>query len=197
LNKLSTLSIIIKNLGVKSILDVGCRDGKLKDFLDPVIQYYGNDLIQSENVHFLGDILIIDIHMKFDCVVAIDILEHTDNPYLVSEKLLNLADRFLIINLPNTYDLKSRVKFFFTGHLGGKYTFLEHNQTDRHRWLMNHNEIIRFYKSFAFKYDLTMELAEIKYGGGERTFVSALFKILRLLPASLSTASIIGIFKLS
>lgn len=189
----------INNLNIKSLLDVGCRDTILKKYINQNIQYFGNDLFQNElhTVNYLGDILTIEIPPKsFECVTALDILEHTDDPYSIFDKLAGISSKYLIINLPNCYDLKSVWKFVVKGHLGGKYKFDVRNQLDRHRWLMNYKEIENFYFSKAKENEYMVTIIPLYYGSDKLTFTSIFGKLLRyVLPKRFTTSSVVGLFE--
>jgi hypothetical protein len=89
-------------------------------------------------------------------VIALDVVEHVDNPYELMEKLISLADRYLLISLPNIYDLKHKYDFVINNSLGGKYLFGTENRIDRHRWLMNYDEIQRFYSHYANRHAMSL-----------------------------------------
>ena len=189
---------VINKKDVKSLLDVGCRDCVLQTYLNPGINYYGNDLFQNEdnNVNYVGDINLIKIDKKFDCVTAIDILEHTDDPYKIFDNLVTLTKKILIINLPNCYDLKSVYKFSVKGQLGEKYNFGVENRLDRHRWLMSYKQIRNFYDHKAKEHNLTLTILPIRYGGDKLTITSLMGNISRyLLPKRLNSESVVGIFE--
>jgi len=125
--------------------------------------------------------------------VALDILEHTDNPYLLFNKLAGISKKYLIINLPNGYDLKSRIKFL-NGHLSNKYKFGTENRLDRHRWIMSYNEIIQFYHFKANEINSKIEITNIQYGDFKFSLSSIFGLILRVLPNTLCSESVLGIF---
>ncbi|HEY8783453.1 MAG TPA: methyltransferase domain-containing protein [Mucilaginibacter sp.] len=189
---------VINKKDIKSLLDVGCRDCVLQKYLSPGINYFGNDLFQNKdnNVNYVGDINILKIDKKFDCVTAIDILEHTDDPYKIFDNLVALTNKILIINLPNCYGLKSVYKFSVKGQLGEKYDFGVENRLDRHRWLMNCKQICDFYYHKAKEHNLKLALLPIKYGGDKFSITSLIGNISRyLLPERLNTESVVGIFE--
>ncbi len=194
---IETQKIINQLNDVKTLLDVGCRDTILKNGLKHQIEYYGCDLYQNKynNVTYVGDITKIKIDKKFDCVCALDILEHVDDPYTLIEKLFDLTNKYLIVSLPNIYDLKSKYKYVFKNTLGGKYKFNTTNQEDRHRWIMNYDEIINFLQFYAKKYNTSLTIYDIRYGDIKFNIVSLIGILLRFLFSKKSTTSaIIGVF---
>lgn len=154
MNRIKLAASAINYSNIKTVLDVGCRSGILKKYLPSKLEYFGNDLISGANVHYVGDIMDIDFDRRFDCVFALDILEHVDMLHDLFDKLVSLSNESLIVSLPNTYDLKSRYKFVIKGHLGGKYKFSGLNSLDRHRWLMSYDEIYHFFQVKASQYDM-------------------------------------------
>lgn len=197
--RVEVVAKIINKIKIKSILDVGCRDSVLKKYISSEIEYSGNDLFQNDNdsVKYVGDILKIDIPVNaFECVTALDILEHTDDPYTIFDKIAGISTKYLIINLPNCYDLKSIWKFVLIGHLGGKYKFDVRNQLDRHRWLMNYKEIEKFYLFKAKEKQYNVTIIPLYYGSDNLTFTSIFGKIFRyVLPKRLVTSSVVGLFE--
>jgi 2-polyprenyl-3-methyl-5-hydroxy-6-metoxy-1,4-benzoquinol methylase len=94
------------------VLDIGCRDGSLKNYLEKNVIYYGID-IASE---FKGENIIIqditegtnfESHF-FDFVFCIDVLEHVKNPFLVLNEINRLLKKegVLILSVPNPYHFK-------------------------------------------------------------------------------------------
>ncbi|RWN55630.1 methyltransferase domain-containing protein [Mesorhizobium sp.] len=182
---------------VSTLLDVGCRDGILRDHIPDHIDYSGADLFPiGDHVKYVGDFLTIGFDRKFDVVTAIDVLEHLDQPQQAFDKLVTLANRHLIVSLPNCYDLKSRYKFAVKGRLGGKYDFRDEEILDRHRWVMSAEEISNFYLSKARRHGLSLRVHGVRYGSGSRVSATAVLGRLActILPSSLGWHSVVGEF---
>jgi 2-polyprenyl-3-methyl-5-hydroxy-6-metoxy-1,4-benzoquinol methylase len=184
--------------GISSLLDVGCRGCELKAYLQPHIAYAGLDLEQNKQgtVTYVGDVMTLPLSQRFDCIVALDVLEHVENPGVLFDRLVALARNHLLISLPNCYDLKGRVKFAFRGNLGGKYTFSAHAPIDRHRWLTGREEIYAFYRDKAAQHGLQHEAIDMLYGSFDSPrFSSRIRALSRLaLPRNLCTATVFGVF---
>ena len=97
----------------------------------------------------------------YDCVMALDIVEHVDNPYGLMEKLVGLTSKYLVVSLPNVYQLPHKFNFLFNNTLGDKYVFLQENQMDRHRWIMNYDEIHAFYGHYSKKFNLGLKVKDV------------------------------------
>jgi 2-polyprenyl-3-methyl-5-hydroxy-6-metoxy-1,4-benzoquinol methylase len=188
---------ILRPLAPTSILDVGCRDGALADHF-PRVDYWGADLLPSANgrVRIVGDIVEMQLTRRFDAIVACDILEHVDRPSELFDRLVGATDRLLLVSLPNTYDLKSRIRFAMRGRLGGKYEFLEQGSKDRHRWLMNRREILEFYRLKAAKHRLALRSFDLTYGSSRHRTLKAISGRLMasVLPASICAETVFGLF---
>lgn len=111
------------------ILDIGCGDGEIRNFLENCI-YYGLDgqkelidelvkkKIKAKQVDFNKEKIPFEKE-KFDYVLMLDILEHVANPselLLESKKRLNENGK-IIITLPNDYHFLNKIRFLFNKHL--------------------------------------------------------------------------------
>ncbi len=184
--------------GIKSVLDVGCRDGALKSVLPSQVEYFGSDLLAANaSVRYVGDFNSIEFDRRFDAIVALDVLEHMEHPSRAFDKMGNLSSRYIITSLPNCYDLRTRAQVAFGGRMGGKYEFSVDEPLDRHRWVMGFGEIVRFYQSKATSLGLDLRVVPMKYGAGRnRSARNLVGKILaQTLPATLTAVSVIGVFE--
>lgn len=198
MDRITTIARIINRLdGVASILDAGCRDAALAGRIPQDIRYSGADLFPGERVKYVGDITAMTIDEKFSLVVAADILEHLEKPSTTFDKLAGLTERYMIVSLPNCYDMKSMFKFVRKQHLGGKYAFSVDEPLDRHRWLMNFNEINHFYEAKAAQHRMKLEVVTPRYGdSGAKGARAGLGRLLRgVMPARLWVPTVFGVFE--
>jgi len=135
-----------------SVLDVGCRSRQLKDALPKeTADYLGVDLYPpADVVGNLGSGLPFDTASS-DTVVALDVLEHTDDIYKSFAELCRVARRHVLIALPNLYDIGGRKRFFFGQPLSAKYGLPVNPPSDRHRWLFSFQEALSFAHTMATK----------------------------------------------
>ncbi len=132
-----------------SILDVGADKAYLKTFLVAGTHYTGIDMYASESVEAVNlerDTLLYDDN-HFDCVLALDVLEHVDNIYEVFDSLCRVSSKYVIISLPNpwaamiaaiqngSYQDGMHMKF---------YGLPEQPPLDRHKWFFSFSEAKRF-----------------------------------------------------
>lgn len=105
------------------VLDVGCNNGKLRDFL-PKCEYYGIDIdenlisilnkqgVKAKKVDLNKDEIPFK-NKKFDFIIMLDILEHVINPAKLlsdSKKRLERGGK-MIITLPNDYHFLNKIRF--------------------------------------------------------------------------------------
>lgn len=130
---------------VHSILDVGCRDAILKEHLRSDITYSGIDLMPGPGVDHVGNAEdgLPFPDRTFDAVVALDLLEHTDNIWFVFDELLRVASRQVVVLLPNAYHWQLRLQYL-RGREMGKYILSPEPILDRHRWLLSYKSIRNF-----------------------------------------------------
>lgn len=165
--------------GVRTLLDVGCRDAVLRQALRPDIRYVGLDRFPGPNVDCVCNVEtgIPFRDRAFDAVTALDVLEHTDNIWFVFDELVRTARRQVIVIFPNLYHWSLRLQYL-RGKEMGKYALPSAPITDRHRWLTSYQRASAFCRSMAARHGLSL---------AEHVF----FNVRRTLPvdAALSLAS--------
>lgn len=141
----------------RSLLDVGCRDGRLKGYLPPAVEYTGIDLDVGPHVTQVCDVEkgIPYPEKSFDTVVALDVLEHTDNIWFVFSELVRVAKLQIMVVLPNCYHWKARLRFL-RGKERDKYKLSPQPIRDRHRWLPSYTTAHAFSTHMALKFGLTV-----------------------------------------
>lgn len=94
------------------VLDLGCRDGGLKKFLHSGIMYKGMDIAEE----FRSDEIVIGNISEaipfednfFDFVFAIEVCEHTTNPFNVFREVWRVLKHggYFVVSVPNPYHFK-------------------------------------------------------------------------------------------
>ncbi len=96
-----------------SILDVGCGTGYVTDIISGSLKVnvVGCDLdkkrLSVARRHFNQEVIVADVTRlpfrdgSFDAVVAMEILEHLQNPDPALSELKRIARRYLVITVPN------------------------------------------------------------------------------------------------
>ncbi len=127
------------------VLDVGCRSRHLKRVLPKrELRYCGVDLSPPADVIGNVETGLPFGNVSSDTVVALDVLEHTDNIYKAFNELCRVARKYILIALPNAYEVNFRIRFLLGRRLSGKYGLPVEPPYDRHRWLFSLREARAF-----------------------------------------------------
>lgn len=121
-----------------TVLDVGCRSRELLQALTGYdVDYIGVDLHEPADV-------IVDLGLglpfadrHFDVVVALDVLEHTDDAHLAFDECCRVAQRAVVISLPNAYEARARIRHLRGDPISAKYGLPTERPVDRHRWFFS------------------------------------------------------------
>ena len=153
---------------VKTLLDVGCRDVVLKRYLLPHIHYVGIDMLAGPGVDRVANVEegLPFADNEFDVVVALDLLEHTNNIWFVFDELVRVSRSQTIIALPNLYHWPARLKYL-AGQEFSKYVLSVEPIADRHRWLTSYESARRFCTERGKAKD--MDVREYILFGGRKT----------------------------
>ena len=142
------------------VLDVGCRSGNFREVLhqhNQRVEYCGLDLYPPADV--IADLekgLALE-EKEFDVVVALDVLEHMNDIHKAFDEVCRVSGQFVVITLPNAYELKARVRFGLGRSLSGKYGLPVEPPIDRHRWLFSFTEARRFVQERAWRLGFTVQ----------------------------------------
>ena len=123
----------------KTVVDVGSRSRELETALAGVAAHYtGVDIDPSaEIVADLGDRLPFDDHFA-QVVVALDVLEHTDDIHHSFAELCRVASEHVVVALPNVYVIECRIAVM-RGEWLSKYGLPIDKPDDRHRWFFSYD----------------------------------------------------------
>ncbi len=174
----------------KSLLDVGCRDCALNEYVRDMVSYSGVDLFQNERgtVEFVTDIangLPVD-DASYDVVVALDVLEHLDDVHTGIADLLRVARKTVIINLPNMAFVMQRFNFFLRGRFNTKKYDLVYNprekNRDRHRWLTVQPQTDVYMQDLARDNSYGLEIIRV-FESRKRKFFAVCCRLIGLPPS--------------
>ena len=93
----------------------------------------------------------------FDIVVALDVLEHLDNPHRALREFYRVARKTVLISLPNIYYTSFRWRFMLGRGLSGKYRFEPTPIADRHRWVLSYDEAVAFIQGNSKEFQVDHE----------------------------------------
>lgn len=137
-----------------SVLDIGCDEKQLKKYVGG--RYVGVDM--SENADYrlnLDNISRLPFEDKeFDTVYCTDVLEHLENFHLIFDEIIRTSAKDVIISLPVASSSFYRYAFKMKQNnpsekgLYSKYYGLPIDKpSDRHRWFLSYDDILRFINS--------------------------------------------------
>lgn len=132
------------------VLDVGCRSGHLRRALGgQPVRYYGLDLRPPAEIIGSVEGALPFGDGTFDVVVALDVLEHTDDIHGSLAEACRVARRHVVLTLPNAYEIRARWRFAGGRAPSGKYGLPAEPPADRHRWLFSLREARAFVRARA------------------------------------------------
>jgi hypothetical protein len=148
-----------------AVLDVGARSGGFGKLLDRgLIGYVALDLNVPADVIADLDSGLPYGDRAFRCVLALDVLEHTNSIHSSFDELCRVSSLFTVITLPNTYVLEARLRFLRGAPISGKYVLAAEPEADRHRWLMSLKEARAFCHDRARRCDFAPLLEGVLLG---------------------------------
>jgi len=201
-NKFQFIKDYIVENNIKTILDVGCRDCILKKYVGDVVDdYKGCDLFQNED-DTVDYILNIEEGLpfkdnSFDCVVALDLVEHLNGFEEGVIELLKVAKKDLILMLPNMSHFYFRLRFLLLGNISGKYSLdsaTANKNSDRHRWVTVLKETNTYMDNFCRKNGLRLEIYDYIGPGPKMKSFASLGRFFHM-PKSLYVWSTIYVIK--
>lgn len=139
-----------------SVLDVGCDEAVLKNFVTHG-SYVGIDRTRWADLHHdlqSGGPFPFE-EQTFDTVVCTDVLEHLDNLHDVFGECVRVARRNLLISLPNCWSA-ARVPLRRGRGSFTHYGLPADPPPDRHRWFFSHEEAHRFLEEMARRHGLVI-----------------------------------------
>lgn len=94
---------VIKNIKGKTVLEVGAYDGRLSQMLESLgIKSIPTDISPNNGFVKYADVMELPFQSKsFDTVVALDVLEHIENPVKALDEIKRVATKQVFVCVPN------------------------------------------------------------------------------------------------
>jgi SAM-dependent methyltransferase len=169
-----------------SILDVGCRDCSLHDYVREFAEYDGMDLYQNPRgaVRYVADLSrgIPVSDASYDCAVALDVVEHVDDMVASLDELVRIVRHSAFVMLPNLAHILPRARFLFTGRFSAKYDIRFPQSEDRHRWFTTQPQCDAFMKDYCKSRNLTLQ-TQWYLDGPRKATIATIMRLLGLSPA--------------
>lgn len=168
-----------------SVIDIGARDGILKRWMPSALGYRTADRSPGCDLQIDLEQPLPFSDRSYDHAVALDILEHLENPRAAFRELARVTSTSIVIALPNLAAWRHRLSFLLHGRLAtGKYDLAP--TEDRHRWVTVFPEIREFVAVLAAEngWRIRREILEVT-GSRLTRAIAYLPASAGLLPASL------------
>jgi len=156
----------------KSILDIGCDNKQLKKYVSNK-KYLGIDMTENaDKVINLDEISKLPFKSNsFDLIVCTDVLEHLENFHLIFDEICRVANKYVIITLPNPvisffgyfFKIKTRKDNGQFGKFSKYYGLPLEKPLDRHRWFFCYDEVVDFLKYKSKKKKFKIKSIETDY----------------------------------
>lgn len=134
---------------VSSFLDVGCYEAPLRKLL-PDVSYTGIDIVGDPdivcNLEQIEKLPFDD--NSFESAGCFEVLEHLDAFHLIFNELFRVAQKNVLVSLPNCWCSARRPLERGSGNIA-HYGLPQEKPIDRHKWFINTQQIASFFKQYA------------------------------------------------
>ena len=199
-----------KHKDIKSILDIGCGGGVLMKLVNKDVKYLGVDADagiykkkKHKNLKYFRNAAETESYLsktnkkKYDCVVLMDVLEHTDTFLKLFYLALKKSNKYVLVGLPNEDYIMSRLRFMFgKGLMTHGLEMINTKPGHKHQWFIQYKTayplLANACKKHKFKISNTMF-----YVNQPKSFIKRfIYKImLFFLPKTLQMNDFCLIFK--
>ena len=153
-----------ENTDIKSFLDIGCGNGILNKLIDNKSNYLGVDANagiykkkKSNSIKYFKDAqktekYLKNLNKKFECVMLMDVLEHTDSFLKLFKIALNKSSKYVVVGLPNEDYIIARLRFLFgKGILTHGLEMINTKPGHKHQWFIQYKVALPLIENFANK----------------------------------------------
>lgn len=153
-----------------SLLDIGCGDGIVKDYLPEKergeVDYIGIDIgagiyeeTKSPNIKYVRDHqkLLNSINDTYDVSILINVLEHTLDFTSLFKMALEKTKMYILVTLPNAENIHERLRFLLgKGIKTHMLDMIGLHPNHRHLWLIQIEKAVRILESIAKNYEFQL-----------------------------------------
>ncbi len=199
-----------KNKDIKSMLDIGCGGGVLMKLLNKDVKYLGVDADagiykkkKHKNLKYFKNAAQTESYLsktnkkKYDCVVMMDVLEHTDTFLKLFYIALKKSNKYVLVGLPNEDYIMSRLRFMFgKGLMTHGLEMINTKPGHKHQWFIQYKTAYPLLVDASKKYKFKI-FNTLFYVNQPKNFIKRfIYKIMLLfLPKTLQMNDFCLIFK--
>ena len=150
LAELVTRHVINPKSDIVSVLDIGCGDGVVADFLPPNARYQGIDIndaciyekkVSDKRIDYVNNENLASVIQKAnraDCILLLDVLEHTADFVGLLQAAAAKKPQYIVVSLPNELFIYDRLRFLFgVEHPAHSLTLVGLPNGFKHQYLIN------------------------------------------------------------
>ena len=136
---------------IKSILDIGCGGGVLMKLVNKDTEYLGVDADagiykkkQHKRLRYFKNAIQTENYLdktnkKYECVVLMDVLEHTDSFLKLFNIALKKSNKYVLVGLPNEDYIMSRIRFLLgKGIMTHGLEMINTKPGHKHQWFIQY-----------------------------------------------------------
>lgn len=172
-----------------SILDVGCSDNEFKKIVGKRV--FGVDISGNpdQKIDLEEEMLSSFESNSFDLIVCTEVLEHIDNFHETLDDIMRVANKYVLISLPNGPDIWKVLRILLFSETGKFYGLPLEKPQDRHKWFFSWKEADTFFTSYCKKNNLAKKeaFAHFNYSDSFKGFLLRTF--LKIFPFRLFAQS--------
>ena len=196
LAELVTRHVVNSRSDIKSVLDIGCGDGVVADFLSPKAIYQGIDIteaciyekkVSDKRIDYVSNenlVTVIDQASRADCIMLLDVLEHTSDFVGLLKAAAVKKPKYIVVSLPNELFVYDRLRFLLgVEHPAHSLTLVGLPNGFKHQYLINISKARSLLSTTLHEYNYHLSEEIYRELKPKKIFMRIPMTFLRLLSA--------------